>query len=93
MRSDVLAFLGDDVGGDDAVQVAGRNDVFPNVPSRRVLVLLHMRAVGRTSGIATETRYAHSWTMQGGRGVLVEAYRDQESAVRAFEDASGATTP
>ena len=63
------------------------------VAGNRVLVLLHMRAVGRTSGIATETRYAHSWTMQGGRGVLVEAYRDQESAVRAFEDASGAATP
>jgi ketosteroid isomerase-like protein len=63
------------------------------VAGSRVLLLLHMRAVGRTSGIETDTRYAHLWTMQGGRGVLVEAYRDQDSAVRAFEDDSGATAP
>ncbi len=63
------------------------------VAGSRVLLLLHMRAVGRTSGIETDTRYAHLWTMRGGRGSMVAAYRDQDSAVRAFEDASGATAP
>jgi ketosteroid isomerase-like protein len=44
----------------------------------RVLVSLHMRGKGRASGLEVDTRYAHLWTVRGGRGVLVEAYRDPE---------------
>jgi ketosteroid isomerase-like protein len=48
----------------------------------RVAVLIHLTAVGRVSGIEVDTRYAHVWTMRDGKGVRVDAYRDQETALR-----------
>jgi len=35
VRRNVLSFLGDHVGRDHAVQIVGRNNVFPDVPGRR----------------------------------------------------------
>ena len=51
----------------------------------RALLLIHLRAVGRRSGIELDTRYAHLWTIQNGLGVRVDAYRDQADALAAFE--------
>jgi uncharacterized protein len=51
----------------------------------RVAVVIHLSAVGRSSGIAVDTRYAHVWTMQDGRGVRVDAYRTPEAGLRELE--------
>lgn len=51
----------------------------------RALLLIHLRAVGRTSGIELDTRYAHLWTIRDGLGVMVDAYRDQADALAAFD--------
>jgi ketosteroid isomerase-like protein len=55
------------------------------VKGDQVAVLLHMRGVGRGSGAEIDTRYGHVWTMRGGHGVSVDAYRDQLAALRALE--------
>ena len=55
------------------------------VAGDRVAVLIHLTAVGRVSGIEADTRYAHVWTMRDGKGVRVEGYRDQESALRSLD--------
>jgi ketosteroid isomerase-like protein len=47
----------------------------------RVAVLLHLVAKGQGSGIEVEARYAHLWTMRGGKGVRVDAYADREAAL------------
>jgi ketosteroid isomerase-like protein len=47
----------------------------------RVAVLLHLVAKGQGSGIEVEARYAHLWTMHGGKGVRVDAYADREAAL------------
>lgn len=52
----------------------------------RVAVVIHLSAVGRSSGIAVDTRYAHVWTMRDGRGVRVDAYRTPEAGLRELED-------
>jgi ketosteroid isomerase-like protein len=52
------------------------------VAGDRVALVIHLTAVGRSSGIAVDTRYAHVWTMRGGRGVRVDAYRDPGAARR-----------
>jgi ketosteroid isomerase-like protein len=46
------------------------------VAGERVGLVIRLTAVGRSSGIGVDTRYAHVWTMRGGRGVRVDAYRD-----------------
>jgi ketosteroid isomerase-like protein len=51
----------------------------------RVAVFLHMRGVGRGSGIEVDTRYAHVWTVRDGKGARVDAYRDPDDARRALE--------
>jgi len=51
----------------------------------RVLVLLRFRGTGRGSGVAVETRYAHLWTMHGGKGVRVDAYYDPAAAEVALD--------
>ena len=51
----------------------------------RVAVVLRMAARGKGSGIEVEARYAHLWTMQGGRGVRVDAYADPEAALEALQ--------
>jgi ketosteroid isomerase-like protein len=52
---------------------------------RRVLILLRSRSTGAGSGINVEGRYAHLWTMEGGRGVRVDAYLDRDEALRALK--------
>jgi ketosteroid isomerase-like protein len=54
------------------------------VAGDRVAVLIHLKAVGRISGIEADTRYAHVWTMRNGKGITVEGYRDQEAARRSL---------
>jgi ketosteroid isomerase-like protein len=51
----------------------------------RVLVNIHLTAVGRESGAEVNARYAHLWTMRDGRGVAVDGYYDPEKALRALE--------
>ncbi len=55
------------------------------VAGDRLALVIHLSAVGRSSGIGVDTRYAHVWTMRGGRGVRVDAYRDPETAIRELE--------
>jgi ketosteroid isomerase-like protein len=50
----------------------------------RVAVLLRMAAKGKGSGIEVQARYAHLWTMRGGRGVRVDAYADPNAALEAL---------
>jgi ketosteroid isomerase-like protein len=54
----------------------------------RVAVLLRMAAKGKGSGIEVEGRYAHLWTMRGGRGIRVDAYADPNRALEALRDTS-----
>jgi len=58
----------------------------------RVLLLIHLRAVGRASKLELDTRYAHVWTIRDGLGARVDAYRDQEEA-RADFAREASTTP
>jgi ketosteroid isomerase-like protein len=51
----------------------------------RVLVNIHLTAVGRESGAEVNARYAHLWTMREDRAVRVDAYYDTEKALREFE--------
>ena len=51
----------------------------------RVLVNIHLTAVGRESGAEVSARYVHVWTMRDGRGAEVDAYYDAEKALREFE--------
>ena len=50
----------------------------------RVLVNIHLTAVGRESG-EVSARYVHIWTMRDGRAAEVDAYYDAEAALREFE--------
>ena len=50
-----------------------------------VLILLRSSSRGKGSGIPVEAQYAHLWTMEGGRGVRVDAYFDRAEALRALE--------
>jgi ketosteroid isomerase-like protein len=50
----------------------------------QVLVLLRSYSRGRGSGIDVEARYAHLWTMEGGRGVRVDASSTPAEALRAL---------
>jgi ketosteroid isomerase-like protein len=52
--------------------------------NERVLICLRLAARGKGSGIPVETRYAHLWTMQNGRGVRVDAYYDRDEALEAL---------
>ena len=52
----------------------------------RVLVNIHLTAVGRGSGAEVNARYAHVWTLRDGRGAEVDAYYDVDRAVRELED-------
>jgi uncharacterized protein len=54
----------------------------------RVALVIHLSAVGRSSGIAVDTRYAHVWTMREGRGIRVDAYRTPEAGLGALEDSA-----
>jgi ketosteroid isomerase-like protein len=52
-----------------------------------VLLFIRLTARGKGSGIDVESRYAHLWMMQEGRGVRVDAYYDRESALAALRAA------
>jgi uncharacterized protein len=51
----------------------------------RVLVNIHLTAVGRESGAEVSARYAHLWSLRGGLGAEVDAYYDPEKALRELE--------
>jgi uncharacterized protein len=50
----------------------------------RVLVMIHLEATGRGSAADVDARYAHLWTVSGGRGVRVDAFYDRDAAVAAL---------
>jgi ketosteroid isomerase-like protein len=50
----------------------------------RVLVMIHLQATGRGSAADVDARYAHLWTMGGGRGVRVDAFYDRDEAAEAL---------
>ena len=50
----------------------------------RVLVMIHLEATGRGSAADVDARYAHLWTVSGGRGVRVDAFYDRDAATAAF---------
>jgi uncharacterized protein len=58
------------------------------VAGERVGLVIRLTAIGRSSGIGVDTRYAHVWTMRGGRGVRVDAYRDPDAARREIQGAT-----
>src|SRR5829696_3535029 len=47
----------------------------------RVLVMIHLEARGRGSAAEVDARYAHVWTVSGGRGIRVEAFYDRDEAL------------
>jgi uncharacterized protein len=51
----------------------------------RVLVNIHLTAVGRASGVEVNVRYAHVWTMREDRAERVDAFYDPEKALRELE--------
>jgi ketosteroid isomerase-like protein len=51
----------------------------------RVLVNIHLTAVGRESGAEVSARYAHLWRLRDGLGAEVDAYYDPEKALRELE--------
>jgi ketosteroid isomerase-like protein len=50
----------------------------------RVLVLIHLEATGRGSAADVDARYAHLWTVSGGKGVRVDAFYDRDEALEAL---------
>ncbi|MGH2956978.1 MAG: nuclear transport factor 2 family protein [Solirubrobacterales bacterium] len=50
----------------------------------KVAMLIHLEATGRGSAAEVDARYAHVWTMAGGRGIRVDAYYDREEALSAI---------
>lgn len=58
------------------------------VAGDRLGLIIRLTAVGRSSGIGVDTRYAHIWTMRGGRGVRVDAYRDPDAALGELGDSA-----
>jgi len=49
----------------------------------RVAVLVRVVAEGGASGVTTERRTAHVWTVRGGRLSAIQIYRDREQALEA----------
>jgi ketosteroid isomerase-like protein len=49
----------------------------------RVVVPFQVHARGKESGIEVERRWAHIWTMQGGRAVRFEVSLDPADALKA----------
>jgi uncharacterized protein len=50
----------------------------------RVLVMIHLEATGRGSAADVDARYAHLWTVSGGRGTRVDAFYDRDEALAAL---------
>jgi ketosteroid isomerase-like protein len=51
----------------------------------QVVVVLHEHAVGRTSGVPTDSVQAHVWTVRDGRACRGYAYPGKESALEAVD--------
>jgi uncharacterized protein len=51
----------------------------------RVLVMIHLEATGRGSAADVDARYAHLWTVSGGRGIRVNAFYDRDEALAALK--------
>lgn len=49
----------------------------------QIVVVLHEHAVGRTSGVPTDSVQAHVWTVRDGRACRGDAYPGRESALQA----------
>jgi uncharacterized protein len=60
------------------------------VQGDRIGLAIHLTAVGASSGVELDTRYAHVWTMRDGLGVRVDAYRDPGAIRWALADESTA---
>jgi ketosteroid isomerase-like protein len=56
---------------------------FFDVDHERVLVFVRATAVGQLSGVATEARAAHEFTLRDGLLVRFKAYRDRSEALEA----------
>lgn len=54
------------------------------VEGDRVLVMIHLEATGRGSAADVDARYAHLWTVSGGRGIRVDAFYDRDEARAAL---------
>jgi ketosteroid isomerase-like protein len=54
------------------------------VEGDRVLVMIHLEATGRGSTADVDARYAHLWTVSGGRGIRVDAFYDRDDALAAL---------
>jgi len=50
----------------------------------RVLVMIHLEATGRGSTAVVDARYAHLWTVSGGRGIRVDAFYERAEALAAL---------
>ena len=48
-----------------------------------VLVRVHQRGVGRTSGVPSELRYFTLWSFRGPRIIRIESFRDRGEALEA----------
>jgi ketosteroid isomerase-like protein len=49
----------------------------------RVVVFIHVLAEGGASHVPVELETTHVWTIRGGRGIAVHAYRDRQRALEA----------
>ena len=49
----------------------------------RVLVFVHVVAVGRESGVPIDLETAHLWTIRDGRAKSMRVYRDRSEALEA----------
>jgi ketosteroid isomerase-like protein len=49
----------------------------------RVVVPFEVHALGRGSGVAVHRRWAHVWTMRGGKAIRFEVYLDPDQALAA----------
>jgi ketosteroid isomerase-like protein len=48
-----------------------------------VLVSVHQRGVGRTSGVPTEMRFFTLWSFRGRKVIRIESFRDRAEALEA----------
>ena len=49
-----------------------------------VLVNVHQRGVGRTSGVPTELRYLTLWSFRGRKVIRIESFRERHEALEAI---------
>ena len=49
----------------------------------KIVVILRMTGIGRSSGVPVEERIAHLWTVEDGRAVALQAYTSPADALEA----------